>query len=88
MGDRVDALEATVEEMKTTMGTWVLQMQQHGALLAEISKQLGLQRSDENTSTNPPHGRSDDSLVQFIDGDGRSSFMGEAQKGFDRALWW
>ncbi|MCH91412.1 retrotransposon gag protein [Trifolium medium] len=54
MGDLVNALEATVEEMKSTMGTLVQQMQQHGALLAEISKQLGLRRSNESTSTNPP----------------------------------
>ncbi|MCI38701.1 hypothetical protein A2U01_0059930, partial [Trifolium medium] len=57
MGDRVDALESKVDEMKNTMDNWGEQMKQHGALLAEISKHLGLQRSSEpheSNATNPP----------------------------------
>ncbi|MCI59557.1 hypothetical protein A2U01_0080812, partial [Trifolium medium] len=46
------------------MGTWMQQMKQHGAILADITKHLGLQRSSEphgsnttNTNTtNPPVG--------------------------------
>ncbi|KAL9324015.1 hypothetical protein ACSQ67_008872 [Phaseolus vulgaris] len=34
------------------------------------------------------HGRSHDPLVQFTDGDGRSTIMGKTQKGIDRTLRW
>ncbi|PNX70933.1 pentatricopeptide repeat-containing protein, partial [Trifolium pratense] len=61
MGDRVDVLENKVDEMKIAMDNWGEQMKQHGALLAEISKHLGLRGTSEpreSNATNPPVGDS------------------------------
>jgi hypothetical protein len=45
MGERVDALEGTVGEMKETLNLLVQQMQQQSVLMAEVTKQLGLQKT-------------------------------------------
>ncbi|KAH1034725.1 hypothetical protein GYH30_054917 [Glycine max] len=45
MGERIDALEDTVNEMQTTLQALVQQMQQQSLIIGEMSKQLGKKKT-------------------------------------------
>ncbi|MCI52567.1 hypothetical protein A2U01_0073812, partial [Trifolium medium] len=51
MGDRVDALESQIGEMRVTLKTLADQMQQQTGVLNELSKLLGKKTTEMPTSS-------------------------------------
>ncbi|MCI07459.1 hypothetical protein A2U01_0028528 [Trifolium medium] len=51
MGERIEALEEHMSEVKTTLQSLVQQMQQQSLVISEMSKQLGMKKMTQVSKT-------------------------------------